>query len=251
MTEASSLSDLERLLEVQDLDTAIAQLHHRKAALPERQALASLDAALKDNARRAADAESTRAELVARQAALDAEIATTTARRETIEQRMYSARGAPARDLQAMDDEVRHLRQRKDQFEDAELEIMVALEPVDAELATLAAERAQVGAHAEALRAALAAAEAEIDDAVSVQVAAREAADGQLPSDLKERYDALRTRLGGTGAARLVGNRCSGCHLELPSMEVERIRHLPPGTAATCEQCGRILVPSPAPPRPT
>ncbi len=250
MTEASSHADLERLLEVQDLDTAIAQLQHRKATLPERQALASLDAALKDNARRVAEAESVRAELVERQASLDAEIATTNARRESIERRMYSARGASARDLQAMDDEIRHLRQRNDHFEDAELEIMVALEPVDAELSALAAARAEVGAQAEALRGALAASEAEIDDAMSVQLAARAVAAGELPPDLRERYDALRARLGGTGAARLVGNRCNGCHLELPSMEVERIRHLPPGTAATCEQCGRILVPSPGPPRP-
>ena len=47
----------------------------------------------------------------------------------------------------------------------------------------------------------------------------------------------------GTGAARLIKNRCDGCHLELSSVEVERIRALPPGEVATCEQCGRILVP--------
>jgi predicted nucleic acid-binding Zn-ribbon protein len=48
----------------------------------------------------------------------------------------------------------------------------------------------------------------------------------------------------GTGAARLIGSHCDGCHLELPSMEVERIRALPAGEVATCEQCGRILIPT-------
>jgi predicted nucleic acid-binding Zn-ribbon protein len=45
------------------------------------------------------------------------------------------------------------------------------------------------------------------------------------------------------GAARLVANHCDGCHLELPSMEVERIRHLGPDAIATCESCERILIP--------
>ena len=39
------------------------------------------------------------------------------------------------------------------------------------------------------------------------------------------------------------GSHCDGCHLELSSVEVEQIRALPPGEVATCEQCGRILVP--------
>jgi len=44
------------------------------------------------------------------------------------------------------------------------------------------------------------------------------------------------------GAARLVGDRCDGCHLTLPSVEVERIHHLSADALATCPQCDRILV---------
>jgi hypothetical protein len=42
--------------------------------------------------------------------------------------------------------------------------------------------------------------------------------------------------------ARLVGNHCDGCHLTLPSMELDRIRHLAEREVVTCDQCGRILV---------
>ena len=63
-----------------------------------------------------------------------------------------------------------------------------------------------------------------------------------LPDDLAERYEFLRSRLGGVGAARLVGDRCGGCHLNLPSVEIERIRRLPADEFATCPQCDRILV---------
>jgi len=235
---------LDALLELQDLDTAISQLEHRKATLPERQELARVAAALRDVEARVSQVETSRAVLVERQQVLESEIAATTARRGVLEQRMYAARGTPARELQAMDDEIRHLRERQDQMEEADLEVMVALEPLDAELAVLEAENAALGTEAARLRGALAEAEAEIDADLSNQHAAREAVANAVPEDLRSRYDALRARLGGTGAARLVGNRCSGCHLELPSMEVDRIRRLPPGTVVTCEQCGRILVPA-------
>lgn len=244
MTADTGRQPLEVLLELQDLDTVISQLHHRRAALPERQELARVTASLSEIGKRTAEIQESRGELLARQQALEEEIASITARRESLEQRMYAARGTPARDLQAMDEEIGHLRQRRDQMEDAELELMVALEPLDAELATLDARSAALRAEASQLSGALGAAEGEIDTELASQEAARAAAASGVPEDLRSRYESLRARLGGTGAARLVGNRCSGCHLELPSMEVERIRHLPAGTVVTCEQCGRILVPA-------
>lgn len=238
---------LQLLLELQDLDTVISQLQHRKATLPGRQELARLTAALTEVGRRTAEIQGSRAELVERQQALEADISTSTARREALEQRLYAARGTPARDLQAMDEEIRHLRQRREQMEDAELEVMVALEPLDADLASCEAEGAELRAQADQVRAALGEAEVGIDKELAIHVAERDVAAAALPEDLRSRYESLRARLGGTGAARLVGSRCSGCHLELPSMEVDRIRHLPPGTVVTCEQCGRILVPTPPP----
>jgi hypothetical protein len=57
---------------------------------------------------------------------------------------MYAARGSSTRDLQAMDEEVRHLNQRRSELEDEELVAMVEQEPIDAALAALAARRAPV-----------------------------------------------------------------------------------------------------------
>lgn len=231
------------LIHLQDLDTAITQLQHRRAALPARQQLAELTTALARVDRRAREVGASRDELARQQAALEQQLASTVGRREAIERRMYAARGAASRDLQAMDEEIRQLQHRGEEMEDAELELMVALEPLDAELATLAGERRRLEADAASLAEAVASGEAEIDRELAEQAAARETAAAALPAELLQRYEALRARLGGTGAARLVGNRCSGCHLELPAMEVDRIHRLPPGVVVTCEQCGRILVP--------
>ena len=236
-------SSLESLLRLQDLDTAITQLQHRRVSLPERLRLGEVTTAIAAVDRRANEVGATRDALQRRQAALEEQRAQAASRRQSIEQRMYAARGAAGRDLQAMDEEIRQLQHRGEEMEDAELELMIELEPLDAEVATLAEERHRLETEAVALGDALAASEGEIDRELAEHAAARASTAADVPEELLQRYDALRARLGGTGAARLIGNRCSGCHLELPAMEVDRIHRLPAGSVVTCEQCGRILVP--------
>jgi hypothetical protein len=121
---------------------------------------------------------------------------------------------------------------------------MVDQEPVDAELAALAARAAPAREEADRLRAEVAQASQEIQAELEAAVTARAAEAARLPTELAERYETLRRRVKGTGVARLVGHRCDGCHLELSSVEVERIRHQTPDAVVTCDQCGRILVPT-------
>jgi predicted nucleic acid-binding Zn-ribbon protein len=87
-------------------------------------------------------------------------------------------------------------------------------------------------------------AEAEVAlDADAARLAAeREAAAAKVPDALRAEYERLRPGLGGVAVAELVNGRCSGCNLALAASEVERLRHLPPGERATCEECGRLLV---------
>ena len=92
------------------------------------------------------------------------------------------------------------------------------------------------------LRAVIAEAEVDIDIAIITQTEERSATAQHVPADLLGRYEQLRKKLGGTGAARLVGASCGGCHLALPAMEVDRIRKASPDAVVTCDQCGRILV---------
>lgn len=246
-TPEASDDSLVVLLRVQDLDTAISQLQHRGAMLAERQELDAVEATLATLAARVADLGTQRQALLARQAELEEQIGGLTARRKALEDRMYADRGSASRDLQAMDGEIHHLAQRRAEIEEVELAVMEEQEPIDADLARLADERSQLEAAAASLRTAAAAAEAVVDTEIATLESSRGVEAARLPTDLGDRYEVLRGRLGGIGAARLVGNRCDGCHLELPSAEVDRIRHQPPGTVVTCDQCGRILVRAAAP----
>jgi uncharacterized protein len=234
----------DRLLAVQDLDTLLTQLAHRRIALADRAGLTAVEAELEAAAREEATLLVQRGALAETQKELEAQIATLNERSSAIETRMYAARGSSTRDLQAMDEEVRHLNQRRSELEDEELVAMVEQEPIDAALATLAARTAPLEEKAEVLRGEVALARTEIDAELATATSTRAEEAARLPEALATRYEALRTRLKGTGAARLIGHRCDGCHLELSSAEVERIRATTPEGVVTCDQCGRILVPT-------
>ena len=233
---------LARLLEVQRHDTVIDQLRHRRATLPERAALAQVDGQLSALDARVKELSVIRDEHGARQASLEEHIEASKARRATLEKRLFGGQVAAARDLQAMNEEVRHLARHISELEDREIEVMELLEPVDAELSTIDERRTQLDADASGLRGTIGAAETSIDGEIEAEAGARGTEAAAVEADLLARYEALRRKLGGTGAAPLVGGSCGGCHLALPAMELDRIRRAPPDAVITCDQCGRILV---------
>lgn len=235
---------LAHLLAVQDLDTSITQMEHRRAALAETSGLAAVESELATLEAEEAAAVGRRAALTATQNGLEEQIAAITERRDHVEKRLYAATGSSSRDLQAMNEEVKHLTDRRAELEELELVAMLEADPVDAELAALRERMGPLETRAKELREEVEKERLEIDAAIAAAAGSRAAESALLPIALSDRYETLRSRLKGTGAARLIGSHCDGCHLELPSMEVERIRALPPGEVATCEQCGRILIPT-------
>ena len=129
MTEGAS--PFASLLEVQDFDTAIDQLRYRKEKMAERAELADVEGRMSAIALNTKDARSEREELGVRQAGIETQIESSKARRAELEKRMYGGQVAAARDLKAMDDEVRHLARHISDLEDREIEIMEVIEPLD------------------------------------------------------------------------------------------------------------------------
>jgi predicted nucleic acid-binding Zn-ribbon protein len=230
------------LAALQDRDDSIARLQHRRGHLDERAALARVEADMA--ARRVVldEAEARQAEAARAQSELEAALASTEARIADIDKRMYSGTVSASRELQAMSDEVAHLKERVSTLEEHILEAMELREPIDAEVGGMQAEQQAAQAEADRLRGAAAAAEAEIDAELAAEQQARAADEAGVPPALLREYDQLRQKLDGVGAARLAGNQCTGCHLALSATEVDHIRHLPEDEVVYCENCGRILI---------
>ena len=233
---------LDDLLLVQEHDTAVDRLRHRRATLPERAELATLEDELAILERRRSEVGAQRDDVARRQNRLEDDLALVEAKIGEIEGRLYSGAVTVPRELQAMQGEVEALRRRRSTLEDLVLEAMTEREPLDDELASLDAERDQRDVSAARLRAAIAETEAAIEGELAAEGSAREEVAARHPPDLAALYEQLRAKLGGVGAARLVNGRCAGCHLTLPATELDRLRREPPDALIRCDQCGRILV---------
>ncbi len=239
---ARSTPQLSLLLELQEADLALDRLAYRRRELAERVAVSELTSRLAELTARVGEAQDQRDKLAAQQLTLDQRSEAVGGRIATIEQRLRSGRAGSYRDEQAMGEEVASLTHLRREIEDQELEVMEALEPLDQELAALRASSSLAAEELALAREQLGMATAAIDDEAAVVGAARDQLASRVAPELAASYERLRAKLGGVGAAHVVGGACSGCHLQLPAGELHRLRHATPDSVVYCDQCGRILV---------
>lgn len=230
-----------RLLDLQAIDTALAQLAHKRAHLPEH---AEVDRLSRDLA--ALEGERVRAQVAVDDldrdiARLEKDVDQVRQRADRDQGRLVAGRG-PARELEALQHELASLARRKSDLEDAELELMEQRETAQAVLD-------EVQARLSALRADQEAVVSRRDEALSVlakdeqwKASGRQPLVADLPADLVALYERLRESSGGIGAALLRAGRCGGCRLELSGGERARVKAASPDEVIRCDECGRILV---------
>jgi predicted nucleic acid-binding Zn-ribbon protein len=234
--------EFQTLLAVQDHDTAIDRLVHRREALPERAVRQELLLRGQSRAAERDEVAARRDEVVGRQTELETELETSESRITQIDKRMYSGEVSASRDLKAMADEIERLKDYCSKLEDRVLTTMDERQPLDDQVASLEAELHAIADELRGVDATIAVHEEEIDTELATERGARDGLVADIPEALLARYEQLRQKLGGIGAAPLNGHSCGGCHLVLPATEVDRIRHEAPGALILCDQCGRILV---------
>ena len=230
------------LLQVQEHDTAVDRLRHRRDHLPELAELRATEDELSRLEATLTDVEATAVEAARTQRKLEGELSLLESKLTELNAKLYSGVVSAARELQAMQHEAATMRERRAVLEDEVLEAMGEHETIDEQLAGLRARRDELDARGAALRAAVAEAQAEVDRELAVESAARAEAATAIPADVASLYEQLRAHLGGVAAAPLVNGRCGGCHLALPATEIDRMRKEPADSLVRCEQCERILV---------
>ena len=235
-----AVTELQQLLVLQDLDTRAEQLRYRRSHLAERSTLAATDQVLGAIAAEAAACERDRAAHDKRQAEIDATVEAMRAKEASLAGQL--AKSIVPKEAETLQAEIKGLHQRRDAAEDDELAIMEAVEPIEARLAVLAAQKVPLLAQRDLDAAALAAAEAAVDGELLAVTAERVQAVEPLPAGLLARYDKMRHHLGGVAVARLDHGTCTGCNMKLSSTEREGLLASPAGALVECEQCGRLLV---------
>lgn len=235
-------ADQQRLLDLQDKDTRLAQIAHRRATLPEAAELAQVQAQV----------ARVRDELVAAQTILsdlerdveraEADVEQVRERARRDQHLLDSGTIGDPKQLQNLQHELASLARRQSDLEDVELEVMERVEGATAAVASLQSDRDDREAERERIAGIVAEKVAELD-AEQAQVAAdRDRIAGTVPAELLSLYERVRADQGGVGAAHLHRGRCEGCHLQLPPTDIERLRATDPSEVVRCEECRRILV---------
>ncbi len=238
----ADITPFDALLGVQSHDLALAQLRHRRDHLPEAAQLHALDARRKALTEAEAPTRADLAALDVRQSELEAEIHRLDTKIGEVNATLYGGTVTSPKELQAFQADIESLRRRRSELEDVELQILMGREPLDAVLVAGEADRAKLSADEAALRAIVGDVLELIERDVQQHTEARAEVVRDVPADLLRTYEAARTRNRGIGAARLESGRCAGCHLSLPSVELDRLRKLPKEALVTCDQCGAVLV---------
>jgi uncharacterized protein len=226
--------DQQRLLDVAAIDTALAQLAHRKKNLPEFaevDGLTKVIGALEDERVRA---EVDLADLDRDITRLEREVDAVRQRHDRDKARLDDGR-LPARELTALEHEMVSLKRRQSELEDSELELMekreasqTTLDSVDGKIAGARTRREEAEAKRDATLAEIAK-EAEWKSSSRVPLVA------DLPADLIALYEKV-------GAAALRHGRCQGCRIELFGADLSRVKSAPADEVLRCEECRRILV---------
>jgi uncharacterized protein len=229
-----------RLLDLQAVDLAIDRLRARQRVLESGSEIGT--------ARAAADAaEGDLGELRLRIDALDRdgtklehEIDSLSQKAAAEEQRMYDGSVANAKELSSIQHEVENVRRRKASREDELLVLMEEREKVEA--AAKDAERRSTTLRDEVDRIAAASDDelTRVATALASSEQERGSIAGEIDAELLELYEDLRRQKKGVDAAALVDGVCQGCHEQLSSVDLDRVKRST--GVRRCEYCRRILV---------
>ncbi len=232
----------EQLLEVQSLDTTLAQLEHTRSEIPARARKAELEAELSALEEQVATLQAERDEVGRVQKRHEDEVALVEDRLEKINGDLYGGTITSPKEAQTLQEEIASVRRHQASIEDKVIVQMELAEPLDTQLGELAAKSEALATSLGEVEAELAQAEAEIDsqtDAVRTDRGVRAA---DVPAEDLEAYERVRSEFGSSALVVLEGSNCKGCPLAMPAMEVDRAKKAPADQMHSCEECGRLVV---------
>lgn len=237
----ASVEQQARLLDLQQVETAIDQLNHKAKSLPLAKEL--------DAARTAVPIAEN--ELVARKTAVaDLQILVKRADADVEQVRLRIERDSAlvdggtlsAKDLVNMQHELDTLKRRQVTLEDEELEIMSQVEAAQKLVDEQEEVLTELKEKFNELNAQVSAILAEINAEKQVKVALSSEMRLGIDAELLKLYDKIRADHGGIGAAALSGKTCGGCRIEVSATDLAAINAASADEVVRCDECRRILV---------
>lgn len=237
---SAPVADQLKLLDVQALDTRLAQLAHQRRSHPSLAALLEVSGRAEDLDRAAVDARTAVSDARRALSKAETDVEQVRGRADRDRQRMESGAGS-AKDMQALAHELESLGRRQGALEEIELEAMETMETAQSALDAITTQRAALGEQITALEAERDAAFATLDAERATVEGQRAAAVEGLDAGLLALYDRVRERTGGLGVLRLRGSTTEPLQISLSLTERAAIEAAPAEEIVRSED-GYILV---------
>ncbi|MEV4256949.1 C4-type zinc ribbon domain-containing protein [Spirillospora sp. NPDC049652] len=232
----------QRLIDLQELDTSLDRLAHRRRTLPELAEIERLEARRAELRDQIVAAETELGDLEREQKKAEQDVDQVRTRSDRDQKRLDSGMVTSAKDLASLQAEIESLGRRQSDLEEVVLEIMERREAAEARVNELRAEADGSASALADLNERLSAEQAKIDEETGLTSTARTGVAKDVPDELVALYEKLRGQFGGVGAAVLHRGSCQGCHLALNTVDLNRIRAAADDDVLRCEECRRILV---------
>jgi predicted nucleic acid-binding Zn-ribbon protein len=231
---------MDRLLELQRIDTAIDRLEQRRGQLEAGEELSAARKEMEEAEARLGEIRLASDAVASESRRLEHEIESMNAKLAAEEKRMYDGSIANAKELQALQHEIANLKARRSRAEDELLEQMVRREDLDARGTAADAEVRDARARVDALGGHSVRELEEIEADLREHRDERAAIVSDVDGELIELYDDLRRQKHGVGAAAIVDGVCQACHEKLSAVELDRLKRT--DGVKRCEYCRRIVV---------
>ncbi|MBI3930336.1 MAG: hypothetical protein HY319_32670 [Armatimonadetes bacterium] len=222
-------------LQAQDLE--IGQLHRRLAELQEASALAPHRERVEAGE---AALESLRQELVSlkkRVRELERDTQEHAARGKELHGKLYGGYITSPREMESCELELEQARSKKEQTEEEALEAMMALEELEEQLSAQERSVAELRTELEGERRKAAEEKPELESQLESASQKRDQMVARIDAEALRLYERLRKELG-TAVAEVVGVRCSGCRMGLPTGALQGLHNM---DLTRCTNCNRIL----------
>lgn len=228
------------MLDIQEMDTAIDRLAARMRALETGEDAAAALAEANEAERMMGEFRLRLDELSRDQMRFEHEIDSMSQKAAAEERRLYDGSVANARELDSITHEVDNLKKRRSDREDELLALMEVREDLEAQERAAAEQSEALRARVEEVGSVAADELERLGTELKERSEARAALAETVDAEYLELYEDLRPQKKGVAAVALIDGVCQGCHEQLSSVYVDRLKRVE--GPKRCEHCRRILV---------
>ncbi len=233
---------VEQLFSLQGEDALLRQLEHQIKTLPEREKLSFLLETKKVTEDLIFAKQTEGVEFRKNEKRLELELSSIETRLEEVDGKLYSGVITTEKEAKSLQDEIGHLKGRKDALESELLEILSLSEDATTIINEVNSQLEVQNNDIHIVEDTLKRVENELTKKAVEAKTRRDETVKVLKTEILKSYEARRELFPSDAVVRFDGPTCNGCHLTMSAMETDRIKGLEVGALTECSECGRLVV---------